>query len=195
MPNQKERPLIYQLKVELAHIEPVIWRRFLVPSIVSLHRLHLILQDVMGWTNSHLYQFKIGEKEYGEPDPDDESNKLNIINSRKTKLNRVIPPKGSIFIYEYDFGDGWIHNITVEDVLELSGKARYPICLDGERACPPEDSGGPFGYPRLLAIAANPDNEEYEEIKNWLGRTFRPSLFSLQKVNRRLKPISLVRPE
>jgi hypothetical protein len=192
MPYQKDSLLIYQLKVELADIEPVIWRRFLIPSNITLHRMHLILQELMGWTNSHLYRYKIGEKQYGEPDPDDDFNELNFINSRRTKLNRVITQKGDIFIYEYDFGDSWIHNIVVEDILEPVDKARYPICLEGERACPPEDCGGPWGYSRLLGIIANPDNEEYEETKTWLGSHFNPTLFSLQKVNRRIKPIPLL---
>jgi hypothetical protein len=132
MPSLQDFPLIYRLKVELADIEPIIWRRFLVPSNATLHRLHLVLQDVMGWTNSHLYRYKIGTKEYGEPDPDNDFNELHFINSRRTKLNHAVTAKGNSFIYEYDFGDSWLHNIVVEDILEPIANARYPICLEGE---------------------------------------------------------------
>ena len=189
MPERKTLSSIYKLKVQLAEIEPAIWRRFLVPSTITLHHLHLTLQEVMGWTNSHLYRFKVGTKEYGEPDPDNEFNELYFINSKRAKLAQAVAAKGDTFIYEYDFGDSWIHELAVEDILEPVARARYPICLEGERACPPEDCGGPWGYSRLLGIIVNPDHEEYEETITWLGDGFRPSVFSVQKVNRHLKPI------
>ena len=110
----------YQFRVVLQETDPPIWRRFVVPSGITLHRLHLILQEVMGWTNSHLYRFKLGTKEYGEPDPENEFNELYFKNSRRTKLERLILNKGSTFLYEYDFGDSWIHELVVEDILEPS---------------------------------------------------------------------------
>jgi len=191
MPERNNLPSIYKLKVELAEIEPAIWRRFLVPSIVTLHHLHLILQEVMGWTNSHLYRFQVGTEEYGEPDPDNEFNELDFINSKRIKLDQAVAAGCNTFIYEYDSGDSWIHELSVEDILEPVASGRYPICLEGERACPPEDCGGPWGYSRLLGIIANPDHEEYEETITWLGGHFRPDAFSLQKVNRHLKQIPL----
>jgi hypothetical protein len=188
MPEYQILPSIYKLKVELAEIEPV-WRRFPVPSSITLHRLHPILQEVMGWTNSHLYRFKVGTREYGETDPDNEFNEVHFINSKRAKLGQAITTKGDIFIYEYDFGDSWIHELLIEDILEPTAGARYPICLEGERACPPEDCGGQYGYSRLLGIIVNPDHEEYEETIEWLGDRFRPAAFSLREVNRYLKPI------
>jgi hypothetical protein len=191
MSAQQNSPTIYRLKVTLAETEPAVWRRILIPSTVTLHRLHLILQEVMGWTNSHLYRFQVGAKEYGEPDPDNEFNELHFINSKRAKLGQVITVKGNAFVYEYDFGDSWIHDLVVEDILEPESVARYPICLEGERACPPEDCGGPYGYSRLLGIIVNPEHEEYRETITWLGGHFRPALFSVEKVNRYLKPIRL----
>lgn len=179
------------MKVELAEIEPTIWRRFLAPSTVTLHRLHLILQEVMGWTNSHLYRFQIGTKEYGEPDPDNEFNELYFINSKRAKLGQTVATKGDTFAYEYDFGDSWIHKLLVEDILQPVPGARYPVCLEGERACPPEDCGGPWGYSRLLGIIVNPEHDEYEETITWLGGHFNPAVFSIREVNRHLKPIAL----
>ena len=137
MSEQQNPPKIYRLKVTLKETEPAIWRRILVPSNVTLQRLHLILQEVLGWTNSHLYRFKVGAKEYGEPDPNNEFNELHFINSKRAKLGEVVTAKGNAFVYEYDFGDSWIHDLVVEDILEPVTDARYPICLEGERACPP----------------------------------------------------------
>jgi hypothetical protein len=105
---------VYQIKVVLLETEPSIWRRFVVPSSVTLHRLHLILQDVMGWSNYHLYRFQIGREEYGEPHPDNEFNELNFKNSRRTKLGQVVNKKGDVFRYEYDFGDSWEHMLLVD---------------------------------------------------------------------------------
>jgi hypothetical protein len=186
MLKQHNLPTIYQIKITLKETEPVIWRRFLVPSNVTLHRLHLILQEVMGWTNSHLYRFKIDTKEYTETESDKDFNELDSINSKRAKLGQVVIAKGNTFEYEYDFGDGWAHELVVEDILESVTGAIYPICLDGERACPPEDCGGPYEYSRLLSIIANPEHAEYRETIKWLGGRFRPGLFSTGKVNQQL---------
>jgi len=189
MPEHREDAEIYQLRVELAEIEPPIWRRFIVPSTVTLHRLHLVLQDIMGWSNYHLYRFRIGKKEYGEPNPDNEFYELHFVNSKRAKLGRTIAVEGDTFVYEYDFGDGWSHRLLLEDILKPEAGARYPICLEGGRACPPEDCGGPQGYLRFLAILANRDHEEYEQMRTWVGRSFRPTEFRVEKVNQRLRQV------
>ena len=192
-PNTQVRPRpeqegkrIYQIRVALLETDPQVWRRFLVPANVTLHRLHLILQDVMGWTNSHLYRFKLGAKEYAVPDPDDDFNELDFKDSRRAKLGRLVTNKGTAFLYEYDFGDSWNHMLLVEDILECDPSGRYPACIAGERACPPEDCGGTRGYMQLLGIIANPDHEEYLDTMRWLGAHFAPSSFELEAVNRRL---------
>jgi len=192
MPIHSNQTTIHQLRVTLAETEPAIWRRFLIPSSVTLHRLHLVLQEVMGWTNSHLYRFQIGDKEYGEFDPDNEFNEINFADSHRTKLDKVISTPGAVFEYEYDFGDSWIHQLVVEKIIIPEASTRYPRCLEGERACPPEDCGGVFGYARLLGIMVNPKHEEYRETMTWLGGRFYPALFSVEKVNRYLKPIRLL---
>jgi len=178
---------VYQVKVVLLENEPSIWRRFLVPSSVTLHRLHLILQDVMGWSNYHLYRFQIGREEYGEPHPDNEFNELNFKNSRRTKLGQVVTKKGDVFRYEYDFGDSWEHMLLVEDIVEYQPDMRYPVCLTGERACPPEDCGGPYGYADLLETIADPGHEDYQDMMTWLGGNFDPDSFDIEIVNLKLK--------
>jgi len=141
-------------------------------------------------TNSHLYRFKVGAKEYGEPDPDNEFYKLDLINSKRVKLGQVITVKGSAFEYEYDFGDGWIHNLIVEDISEPVTGAMYPICLDGERACPPEDCGGPFGYSRLLGVMVNQNTKNITTSSG--GSVVISNLpCSIQEANRELKLIWL----
>jgi hypothetical protein len=190
-PPQRETKQVYQIKVELLETDPPVWRRFLVPSNVTLHRLHLILQDVMGWTNSHLYRFTFGAKEYAIPDPDDDFNELHFKDSRRAKLGRLVTGKGTAFLYQYDFGDGWNHMIVVEDIREYDLQEHFPKCIGGERACPPEDCGGSHGYMRLLGIISNPDHEEYREMMRWLGRRFVPSSFRLDTVNRRLRSMRL----
>jgi len=178
---------VYQIKVVLMETEPPIWRRFLVPSSVTLHRLHLILQDVMGWSNYHLYRFQIGREEYGEPHPDNEFNELNFKNSRRTKLRQVVTKKRDVFRYEYDFGDSWEHMLLVEDILEYQPDMRYPVCLTGERACPPEDCGGPYGYAELLETISDPEHEDYHDMLTWLGGDFDPNSFDIEIVNLKLK--------
>ena len=186
-PKEERREVAYQIRVVLLRTAPPIWRRFVVPSSVTLHRLHLILQDVMGWTNSHLYRFQVGEQEYGEPDPDNEFNELNFKNSRRTKLGELVTEKGSAFLYEYDFGDGWDHVLSVEEILERKPGMRYAACLAGERACPPEDCGGSYGYAELLEIIKDSNHEDHQDMMTWLGGGFEPNRFDIEIVNLKLR--------
>lgn len=186
MPATQSQETVYQLKVVLLETDPPVWRRFVVPSGVTLHRLHLILQEVMGWTNSHLYRFQIGKREYAEPDPENEFYELPFRNSRRAKLERLVPKKGSIFLYEYDFGDSWVHELMVEDILKPDPGKRYPTCLAGERACPPEDCGGTYGYAELLGIIGDPEHEQYLDTMTWLGGHYQPDFFDIETVNQKL---------
>jgi hypothetical protein len=132
-------PSICQFKATLKGIRPPIWRRFQVPNDITLYKLHLVLPDVMGWFNSHLYQFVIHGTCYGDPDLDFEPG----ANARRVRLWQVLPQPKTRFLYEYDFGDGWQHEVVLEKVLPPVEGVRYPVCLEGARACPPEDCGGP----------------------------------------------------
>ena len=171
---------IYQLKITLNDSKPPIWRRILVPDSISLHQLHTILQIVMGWTNSHLHQFIIDDEYYGDPE-DDEMGDMK--NEKRYRLNQFVRRKGFKFIYEYDFGDSWEHIILVEAILPIQKGAQYPICLEGKRACPPEDVGGVWGYEEFLEVISNPKHPEHEEMLEWVGEDFDPEFFDIEDAN------------
>lgn len=174
---------VYQLKVALREIKPPIWRRVRVPGDITLAKLHHVLQIVMGWTNSHLHKFTIGAVDYAEPDPD---GSLNFRSDRRARLNEVVRLRQK-FMYEYDFGDGWEHEIVVEQTLQPEPGAFYPVCLGGERACPPEDCGGIWGYAEFLEAIRDPNHPEHADMLGWAGGSFDPEVFDLDAVNRELR--------
>ena len=179
---------IYQIKITLKNSQPPIWRRIQVRSNITLNMLHKILQVVMPWEDYHLHQFIINETLFDIPE-DGYDGFMKTEDERKYKLNQIIPGKKFRFIYEYDFGDSWEHILLVEKILPAEEKVYYPRCITGERACPPEDIGGIFGYYRFLEILKDPDHPEYEEMKDWVGEDFDPEKFDIEKVNRKLHKI------
>jgi hypothetical protein len=183
MATKNQLALIYQMKVMLADIEPPIWRRFLVVSDITLHKLHLILQTIMGWENYHLYEFTIDDKLYGEPDDEYEQD---INRASRFRLSQVIHTEEQEFLYVYDYGDNWDHKIVVEKMLPVDQNAIYPFCLEGELACPPEDCGGVTGYMDMLEIISDPEHEEYKHIIAWLGGSFVPERFDMRSINKEL---------
>jgi hypothetical protein len=177
---------IYQVKVTLNASEPPIWRRVLVPGDVTLERLHYILQVAMGWTNSHLHQFFVGQTSFGQPHPD---YGFEMRDERRVKLSQIASGEGFTFRYEYDFGDSWLHNLVVEKALEPEPGQEYPVCVEGERACPPEDVGGVWGYEVFLDAIGDPDHPEHERYLEWIGGEFDPEEFDLDAVNAALRAL------
>lgn len=182
----KKPTQIYQIKVALDNIRPPIWRRILVPGNTTLLKLHDILQIVMGWEDYHLHMFTIEGLIYGNP-ADDEYGDLGTINEASHKLRQVIHYEGQRFSYEYDFGDSWDHTLLVEKILSPQAGVRYPICLKGKRACPPEDVGGVWGYENFLEAIRDPSHDEHEEYLEWVGGEFDPEAFDLDEINSRLR--------
>jgi hypothetical protein len=176
---------VFQVRISLTHITPSIWRRVLVPQEIVLPRLHAVAQVVMGWTDSHLHRFRVGDVHLAEPSVEDyEPLPLDY---RKIAFNQIARYRGSTCIYEYDFGDGWEHLIEVEDELPIETMTSpLPQCIGGERACPPEDCGGPHGYEEFVAAIRDPCHEEHEQCQEWAGDNFDPEAFDLDLVNRRL---------
>jgi len=174
---------IYQLKLQLGGITPPIWRRILVSGDIPLGKLHEVIQDTMGWTNSHLHDFVIDGETYSDPEAEiDDSQDEN-----RYRLVQMAPRTGKKFDYLYDPGDGWEHKIVVEKIVEAdqryAGETGCPVCIAGARACPPEDCGGPFGYAEFLTAITNPRHKQNKEMRDWIGGDFDPERFDLVEIN------------
>lgn len=179
---------LFQFKITLANIKPPIWRRVQVPDY-TLASLHEVIQVVMGWQNCHLHLFIIDGERYGPQLPNDFEDELNMKDEDAVLLSEIVPKDGKRFrfVYEYDFGDGWQHEVLFEGFPKPESKAKHPCCLEGARCCPPEDVGGPWGYDEFLRVIANPKHECHEEMLDWIGGSFDPDEFDLNDVNRQLK--------
>jgi hypothetical protein len=181
---KRQPALICQLKITMKVISPPIWRRVQVARDIPLDELHMVLQRAMGWTNSHLHQYVFGQVMIGIADG--ESNEP-LIDERKIWLEEVAGAN-TTFVYEYDFGDGWEHDVVVEKIFAAEAGVEYPRCVDGGRRCPPEDCGGPLGYMELVEIVANPKHERHEDMLEWLGEVIDPEAFDLESTDASLRP-------
>ncbi len=183
--RQKKFEKVYQFKIELRGIKPPIWRRIQVPETYTFWELHVAIQDAMGWTDTHLHEFEVinpldGETlRIGSPDEDF---KDGVIPDWKMSIAIIFSEKNPRAHYIYDFGDTWGHEIKLEKILPREKGVDYPRCIDGRRACPPEDCGGVWGYERFLTIIRNPKHEEYEKMREWVGGEFDPEHFNMKEV-------------
>ena len=183
---------IYQLKIVLLDSGPPIWRRLQVPGDATLAWLHAVLQVAIGWTNSHLHQFRVGGHCYSDTRHNfaEYEGGPEILAASKFTLRQVAAREQDVLRYEYDFGDSWAHEITVEKVLPpAAAAATTALCLDGARACPPDDCGGVGGYEELLKILKNRKHPEHKSMKEWLGRPFDAEAFDVAKTNRWLRKL------
>jgi len=181
---------VYQLKITLAYAKPPIWRRIEVASDTKLDTLAMIILAAMGWENAHLHQFIVGETYYSMPDPYGMTESLD---ERKYTLAQILPEEKAKCIFEYDFGDGWQHEVLVEKILPREPKTTYPRCTAGKMACPPEDCGGVWGYMNLVEILKDPEHDEHESYVEWLGlesgEDFDPKEFYVEEVNAHLRTL------
>lgn len=173
---------VYQLKIMLKDSKPPIWRRVQVRAEITLAQLHEVIQLAMGWTDSHLHQFRVDGEMYSQPDFELDEFSQETNDENNVHLWRLVGLQDS-FSYEYDFGDGWEHEIVVEKVLPIEEGVLYPRCLAGKRACPPEDVGGVWGYEEFLAAIKDPKHPEHREMLEWVGGSFDPADFDLAEVN------------
>jgi hypothetical protein len=180
------RTRVYQFRIALQHIRPTIWRQVETRNC-TLDRLHEVIQLAMGWTNSHLHEFTIFGVPYGDPWLLEEC-EGEFLNSRSTHLVDVVPQSGARFRieYTYDFGDHWEHAVNFEGCVAAEEGAKYPRCVGGENACPPEDVGGPPGFAEYRKIMSNPRGRNYAEYVEWNG-PYDATAFDLEATNRRIR--------
>lgn len=186
-------PQLVRLHIELAWIEPKIWRRVIVPSHLSLDQIHRIIQTVFGWKDGHLHEFDFEGERYGIPDPIFD---LNPIRPEQSTSLKAALGKLDTFKYVYDFGDNWLHLITVEEHLSGGTAPTSPIeCLGGENAAPPEDVGGAPGYEDFQTIMADDQHPEHQSMKRWFKQGYRrhfdARFFDLNTINKALKKLKL----
>jgi len=172
-----------QLKIQLRHIRPPIWRRGVVPESATLGDLHVVIQIAMGWENGHMHCFRIGPHSLTSSAMAGPGDDLRMRNADRVRLAEIAAPRRNS-VYEYDFGDGSEHEIIIEKMLPADPNAKYPRCLGGVRACPPEDCGGYPGYADLRqALKTECPTEEQRDLLAWLGDRYDPEFFDVKAVN------------
>ncbi len=179
---------VYRFKITLKDADPAIWRRIETKD-VTLEKLHELIQTAMGWTNSHLHQFEIADSRYTDPRfMMDDFDDFGAIDYSGMRVSELVSEHGAKLRmgYEYDFGDGWQHEVVLEKVTESEPGIRYPRCIDGERACPPEDVGGVYGFSDYVEAITNPNHSEHDDFLEWNG-PFDPAEFDATAATRRMK--------
>ena len=189
MGKTKEPKEIYQIKMSLDGVSPPIWRRILTPDI-SLEWLHYIIQKTMGWDNDHAYQFWVDKKSFADSEfagrwSEDEED------SSQVRLRQIVRGRKKKFKYVYDYGDNWQHTIEVEGKIPRQEGLRYPVCIEGENRCPPEDVGGVWRYQFFREAINYPDHPNHKDWKEWWEGPFDPEEFDLKAVNHRLEQIKV----
>lgn len=181
---------VYQIKITIEESKPAIWRRVLVSPEELLYDLHYVIQAVVGWEDSHQHQFIKDKKYYIEKqEGDEEWDDTNCVDYNEMTIRDLLKKESDKMRYEYDFGDGWMHEVLLEKIIEADDKGEYPICIDGEQNCPPEDCGGMPGYYHLLDVLTKKDHAEYDETVEWLGDDFDQAFFSVDESNEVLREV------
>jgi hypothetical protein len=186
------KPELITLRIELRDVEPLVWRRIIVPGAWSLELLHEYLQWVMGWENAHAYEFHVGDLIFApsvwinEMARNTGTDRYRV--DKKRSISKLVTELGigSEFEYHYDMGDGWVHRLVLEETAAIWSRVELPIpmCTAGENACPPEDVGGPPGFANFLECLANPSNKGHADMLQWIGGVFDPKGFDLNQLNR-----------
>jgi len=184
---KKKFDQVYQFKITLKGVKPPIWRRILVPETYTFWDLHVAIQDAMGWDDYHLHEFSFVSPLLGKITrigiPDEEFGGLgNTLPGEKEKMAKWFSLENDKADYLYDYGDNWEHIVKLEKILTRETGVKYPKCTAGKLACPPEDCGGVWGFVDLLQILGDPENEEYEEMREWAGDDFDPKYFNANEV-------------
>ena len=174
----------FQFLVELRGIEPKIWRRIHVPTDYNFWDLHVAVQDAMGWQDYHLHHFEIKGKgkrkavNVGIPDFDG----IGDLPEWEIAVIAYFNALGVEAMYEYDYGDSWLHTVKLEGYMFKEKGTKYPICIDGKNACPPEDCGGVDGYYNVIEVLSDPGHHDHEDMRTWTGKDWDPKRFDPDKV-------------
>lgn len=183
---KKDFEKVFQFRIELIGSNPPIWRQIQVPETYSFWDLHVAIQNAMGWEDCHLNEFRIKNPKNGWMDeigiPMEDSDDDEIISEWEAHISDYFSKSNRKGLYIYDFGDEWRHLIKLEKVIAKEENVIYPVCIAGERACPPEDCGGIYGYEEILRALKNPKSKRYKEIKEWLDPDFDPEYFDIKEI-------------
>jgi len=177
----------YILHISIAFSDPLIWRRVQVPGELTLAGLHNVIQKSMGWSNSHVHQFLVGKISY---EPTMNSNTLREskrFDEHRYELHTLEDGMQFMFTYLYDAGEGWEHEICLEEVIPPTRELTHPILLSGDRACPPETVGDIHEYTELITALETPGSKKADSLYELSGQNgFDPSLFDLEAAKQRV---------
>jgi len=176
--RRRKRPTrhVLRLRLSLRETEPEVWRRVVVQSDLTLHGLHRVFQILMQWYDYHLYVFTVGNRRFEDGRIEEAEGE----DARGVTIGSLGLTEGDSLLYEYDFGDGWEHDVVVEELGPWKETMWLPWVLEGANAAPPEDAGGPFGFQELkdaLADSAHPEHDSYRE---WAGEEYDPHEFNVR---------------
>ena len=180
---------IARIHVSLDDTQPAIWRRFSTPVTTSVKGLHDLIQAAMGWHDYHLWQFDTVQRRYGVPAPDYVTNPPTL-RASGVKLSTLIARNELALTYTYDFGDNWCHTVRIDSVGPAQTDLTYPIFIDGEGRCPPEDVGGTSGFEGFLEAAASPRPPEHRTVLDWYGGPFDPQDINRPMIDVRFREIA-----
>lgn len=175
---------LFQIKISLSDVDPPVWRRLLLSSSTDLAELHRIIQIAMGWSDSRLHQFTADHQQFGVPDTEF-GNSINP--ERGKRIGSLLKHENQWMTYEYDFGDGWEHVVTLEKILPYQPGDAGPSCIDGRGGSPPEDVGGAWGYREFLEAYRDNGHPDHQDKVEWIGQDFDPDHFDIADVNGKLK--------
>lgn len=187
MPRKRPFKNVFQLRIDLLDTGISVWRRIQVPESYTFYDLHVAIQDSMGWLDCHLHDFEIPDMvdnqrplriECPFEPPDYHEKGQTVLYTTEIPLKQYLKKENDNALYHYDYGDGWELSVVLEKILRKKEKVKYPICTGGERAGPPEDCGGTFGYERCIEVLEKQDDEE---LLAWLG-DWRPEDFDPKKI-------------
>jgi hypothetical protein len=179
--------LFFQFRIELLDTQPAIWRRIQVAD-GPLASMHYAIQGAFDWEDDHLHQFEIGGLrfapspeeffDFGAPTEDED----------QVAISQLLPSSGkqTVWLYTYDFGDDWVHEVVFEGCGPVAPRTKYPVCVEGHRAAPPEDCGGPWGFADILQALTEGDGERDDDLLEWLG-PFDPEAFDAQKATKTMR--------